>query len=193
MSNMFWQEQLKTRLNKIPRNNCPPRIALVGVGNTLRGDDGVGVLLVRDLIEFFEESSNVFIIEAGSAPENITGYLRNFEPDFILFIDAAQMGKGPGEVGIWSYSECGGNQISTHGLPLSLLCAYLEAEMGCTIAVLGIQPFDIGFERQISEQVAQAFGEVVTAIVSVICEVIGTPICTKAGKTIEMVGDSLEI
>lgn len=193
MSPMFWQDQLKIRLDQIPRDNHQPRIALVGVGNTLRGDDGVGVLLVRELNQVFGEASNVCIIEAGSAPENITGHLRNFKPDFILFFDAAQMEGEPGEVGIWSFSECGGDLVSTHALPLSLVCAYLEVELNCRIALMGIKPLDIGFGRSISLQVEQALNEIAPSIVSILSEAIGMQVHTSKESSKFMFEDRLKM
>jgi hydrogenase 3 maturation protease len=65
------------------------RIAVVGIGNELNGDDAAGILAARKLSKKYcpqkvDENSPhpVFIvIEAGLAPEAFTGPLRRFRPD----------------------------------------------------------------------------------------------------------------
>lgn len=182
MLGKYWQDQLNDKLNRIPVDSRPKRLALVGVGNTLRGDDGIGVLLVRSLKYFFGEISEVCLLEAEMAPENITGQLRYYEPDFILFIDAAQMDELPGTVRVWSYKECGGILASTHTLPLNMLCAYLENELNCEIAILGIQPMDIGFGQGLSIQVEKSLKEIIPLLVVIICESIGMRYQSPAGS-----------
>ena len=127
----------------------------MGIGNELNGDDAAGVLttrLVRSLIEgkqypkgrdvradgsFFFGSHSV-IIEAGLAPENFTGVLRRFRPDFILLLDAAQFGNEPGHVAVIDVDQAGGFGASTHLQPLATLAIFLRAELDCEIGLLGI-------------------------------------------------------
>ncbi len=50
---------------------------------------------------------------------------------------------------------------STHGLPLSMLARYLNLELNCTVAFLGIQPGSNEVGEQVSPEVLQAVREVV--------------------------------
>ena len=58
----------------------------------------------------------------------------------VLVIDAARMGKAPGEYGLLKPSEISGATFSTHMLPLPVTLSYLEYSCGCTTAYLGIEP-----------------------------------------------------
>src|SRR5690242_13669932 len=88
-------------LNQLTSNQTKPaRIAILGVGNQFRSDDGAGVLIARALSERegAQASDHLLVIEAGHAPENTTGELRKFAPELVLIIDAADMGVEPGSV-----------------------------------------------------------------------------------------------
>ncbi len=168
--------QLRRRL---PQPSGLPRVAVVGVGQELRGDDAAGVMVARALIEArggaerdHHGSANgerdhtappLRVTEGGAAPENCTGTLRRFQPDLVIFIDAAQMDLEPGAVRWLDGQEIAGFSASTHTLPLDMLAHYLEAELGCQVAFLGIQPAGTSFDGGLSPAVAQAVTEIVDA------------------------------
>ena len=58
------------------------RIAVLGIGNDLRGDDGVGSLVARSLRERFPDAA----FDGGQAPENQAGPLRRARPDTVVAI-----------------------------------------------------------------------------------------------------------
>ncbi len=129
----------------------------MGVGNEQRRDDAAGILVMRRLshIQFTE---NILILEAGIAPENATAALRRFAPSRVLLVDAAEMGEPAGTVRWVEMSEIAGMSASTHSLPLSLLADYLRLELGCEVALLGIQPADNDYGEGLSEEVAEGGG-----------------------------------
>lgn len=134
---MKWQEVLRLHLQNL--NPQKDRIAVVGIGNEMRGDDGAGVLVTRALRARLH-SSQILLIDAGVAPENCTGALRRFQPAFVLLIDSAQMGETAGAVRLLDCKDVEGLSASTHTLPLSLLADYLLRELGCAVLIVGIQP-----------------------------------------------------
>jgi hydrogenase 3 maturation protease len=154
------QPLLKQLLSKWPK---APRIAILGVGNQFRSDDAAGVLVVRALAhrKCALDTERLLIIEAGHAPENTTGELRRFAPDLVLIIDAADMGEMPGTVKWIPEESIDGMSASTHSLPLSMLARYLRLELGCTVALLGIQPASNTVGDEVSSEVAQAVQEIV--------------------------------
>src|SRR5512135_3260488 len=96
MSKPSWQNSLRTRLNLIKANNPEARLALVGIGNLLRGDDAAGILIARALARRPAlQKPNLLVLDSGGLPENFSGVLRRFQPDAILFIDAAELGAAP--------------------------------------------------------------------------------------------------
>jgi hydrogenase 3 maturation protease len=103
----------------------------------------------------------MLIIEAGLAPENFTGALRRFSPHLVVLIDAAQMGDPPGSVCWLAWQAAGGLSASTHSQPPSTLAQFLIAEMGCQVALLGIQPVSLETGHPISPQVRSAIRQIV--------------------------------
>jgi hydrogenase 3 maturation protease len=153
-----WKTQASRALSDLADDERPPRVALMGVGNDLRSDDGAGLALVRALGERLpaDTDNRLLVVEAGQAPENFSGALRRFRPDLVVLLDAAHLGEEPGAVRWLAASAAAGMSASTHTLPLHMLAAYLEAELGCTVALLGIQPADISFGGPISPPVREA-------------------------------------
>ncbi len=151
--------------------NARPRVALVGIGQELRGDDAVGVILARTLLDKLGAKGSpaegnstglpLQVIDGGAAPENCTGALRRFRPDLVILIDAAQMDQAPGAVQWLDCEHLSGFSASTHTLPLDILAHYLQAELGCQVALLGIQPADTSFDVPLSPRVWQVMSEIV--------------------------------
>src|SRR5512142_2231350 len=118
---------LSLHLQQLRSNGKAPRVAVVGIGNSLRCDDAAGMRVAHLLSEHecAADKDRVLIVEAGHAPENHTAELRGFGPDVILLVDAADMGKEPGAVEWISEDDIDGMSASTHSLPLSMLALYL--------------------------------------------------------------------
>jgi hydrogenase 3 maturation protease len=140
-------------------------VAIVGIGHELRGDDAAGIVAARELAMRLSPAGDwVRIIEAGPAPENVTGALRRFAPDLVVFIDAAEMGEAPGTVRAVPPTQAGGFAGSTHTTPIALLAAYLATTLGCEVALLGIQPAQDMIGASLSAAVRAAVGTVVAGL-----------------------------
>ncbi len=144
-------------------SSVQPRIAIVGIGNEQRGDDGAGVAVVRGL-SAIPHSAAHFLVDAGTAPESCTGPLRRFSPDLVLLVDAAHMQEPPGTVRWLAWEDTSGLSASTHTLPPYMLAKYLAAELGCQVALLGIQPTALDFGAPVSAPVRRAVRLVVERI-----------------------------
>jgi hydrogenase 3 maturation protease len=94
-----------------------PRVAVLGIGNQLHGDDVAGILIARALKQNAIYGDRLLVINAHIAPENVFGELRRFDPDLVLIIDAAQMGVEPGSVRCIDPQRTAGFSFSTHTLP----------------------------------------------------------------------------
>jgi hydrogenase 3 maturation protease len=137
----------------------PARVAILGVGNDLNGDDGAGVFVVRALAARLPAGPGVLLIDAGNAPESCTGPLRRFAPDLILEIDAADTGGVPGTVTWLDWRDADGLSASTHTLPPSVLAEYLSAELGCRLVLIGVQPATLEMSARLSPAVSAAVNE----------------------------------
>lgn len=132
-----------------------PRMAIVGIGQELRGDDAAGLEVARRLRLPAAARKDLLVIEAGAAPEAFTGPLRSFKPELVVLVDAARMGTYPGSVLYLDWREVSAYQGSTHSLPLSTLARYLETEIGCEVWLLGIEPAHTDFDRPLSPSAAR--------------------------------------
>lgn len=145
-------EQALVRLRKADR---PTRVAIVGIGNELSGDDAAGIAVTRALhskLRNHPMAPSFSIIEAGTAPENITATLRRFDADLVVLVDAAQMDQAPGTVRWCDAESAEGFGASTHTLPLNLFALYLQSEIGCEVKLLGIQPAHSSIKSFIPER-----------------------------------------
>jgi hydrogenase 3 maturation protease len=117
------------------------RVAIVGVGHEIYGDDAVGVVIARALLQQQRsDSCGLLIIDAGAAPESYIGALRRFGPSLVLVLDAADLSAVPGTIMWVPWQEADGTTICPHTLPLAMFAGYLERTIACEVALLGIQP-----------------------------------------------------
>jgi len=130
------------------------RVAVVGVGSSIRGDDALGVEVARRLREM--KLRGVLVVEAEATPENFTGVIRSFDPSHVIIVDAAHFGGKPGDVVITAEaSSLGGVTFSTHHTPLSLFAKFVETSIGASVIFVGVQP-KITSGRELSPEVMES-------------------------------------
>lgn len=139
------------------------RIVIVGIGDRMRGDDGVGCKIAEDLKEKLQ-NEKITIINAGTTPENYLEKIVKYNPDLILFIDSADFGCLPGDVKLLKSEELLEAGTSTHNASLKLVFDYLENRTNSTILLLGIQPKKIYFSTEISDELQKSIEEIETKI-----------------------------
>ena len=144
--------------------NASARVAVLGIGNDLSGDDAVGALVARELAARVGRRADCLVLDAGTAPENFTGPLRRFRPDFVLLVDAAQLSAEPGTVAWLDWRQTDGLSASTHTLPVSVLAQFLVQELACRVALLVVQPAQLEFGRPLSAAVRRAADRVVDGL-----------------------------
>lgn len=157
-----WQQELRRSLS--PPDGRQNRLAVVGVGQTLRGDDGAGALVARQVAARLDDPA-LLVVAADHAPENCLGVVTRFQPGVVLFVDAARGGGAPGEVVVVPAAAADGLGGSTHTLPLATLGDYLTAVTGAPVFVLGIEPGRMAFGEGVSAPVAAAVAAVTAALV----------------------------
>lgn len=167
-----WKDSLFKKLSQLKQHNSTglPRICLIGVGNDLRGDDSVGLIVVRRLStdEYFNSAPNLLILEGGPAPENHTSKLRAFQPELVLFVDAAHLEESPGTIQLIPLESIDGMSASSHSLPLSVLARYIIAEFGSQVDVLGIQPA----QNEVGADLSTALLTAVDEVVCLMCDLL---------------------
>lgn len=111
---------------------------MVGVGNPLRGDDGVGLYLAERLRELTPWPT----ISAEQAPENFTNRIADLRPDVVLITDAGDWGGEPGELRVLTDIQLASGMLSTHGPSLRLFAHFLKECLGVRVWILAVQVRD---------------------------------------------------
>ncbi len=131
------------------------KVAVCGIGNRIRGDDGVGPEAIAALRGNVDER-DVLLIDCERSPENFLGELQAFSPEKVILIDAVELGKPPGSIGLVDIHTIKKQTMSTHKLPLNLFIDYLQARMRFKLLFIGIQPRQTGLDTEMSEECRQA-------------------------------------
>lgn len=143
-------------------------VLVVCMGNELRGDDGVGVLVARRLKA---RGLGDLVVEAGPAPENYAGYIASRKPRVLVFVDAVEAGLEPGSVVLGDVREIEKevSYYTTHKAPLSLILQFSGATRGL---LLGIQVASVEMGSEMCREVEEA-GEIVAEVLAEVLESLG--------------------
>lgn len=144
------------------------KVTIIGVGNILLQDEGVGVRAIEMLRERFEFPEDVAIIDGGTMGLDLLPFIDN--TDRLLLIDAIDLKKEPGSIGIIEDKEIPAvmkTKISPHQIGLSDLFAVmrlLEKEPE-RISVIGVQPKSVQTGTELSARVRQSLNDLIGAII----------------------------
>jgi hydrogenase 3 maturation protease len=111
------------------------KVVILGVGNTLKGDDAAGPLVCERL------SGRVpaRVIDAGAVPENYIGPVLAASPDVLFIVDAVDFGGHPGQIRVYTPEQIHGLAFSTHALSVHLSINVIRREKKVEVYVIGVQ------------------------------------------------------
>jgi hydrogenase maturation protease len=130
------------------------RIQLIGLGNILLMDEGVGVYAVKALKKDFDFPDHITLLDGGTMGLDLLPYIEGMEK--ILFIDALDLKKEPGTIIVLEDDEIPAilrPALSFHQVGLSDLL-FASKFMGMKpekIILIGIQPEKIETGLTLSE------------------------------------------
>lgn len=129
------------------------KVVIVGIGNTLRGDDGIGSLLAARI----QDKVPHIVYDASSSPENYLGKIIKDRPGTILLIDAVDFGGQAGEFRMLEGEDVQTvNFFSTHDASISLAISYLKNSLPeADIIILAIQPKVLVFGDKLSPEITK--------------------------------------
>ncbi len=141
------------------------RLVVLGVGNDLKGDDGIGWYVVDILKKSIGRKGDVHFIKT-AVPENHISEIREFAPHLIIMVDAADFGGRPGDIRLIGENEIAGNVGGTHTAPLTLFMNLIEDSLSLVpqIIVIGIQRKNTEFGMPISTDVKKAGNKIAKVI-----------------------------
>jgi len=138
------------------------KVVLLGIGNTLRGDDGFGPEVARRISRLIPDRA----FDAGTVPEDFLGPIVKFRPALVIIADAASFGGRPGELRLLRIDQLCGNCLGTHAPSLSLIEQFLKSECGAKTLVLAAQPKAMAFGASLSPQMAAAIQAAADLLIS---------------------------
>jgi len=128
------------------------KVVILGIGNNLRSDDGIGSILASRL----KDKVPYLVYDAGQSPENYLGKIVAERPDNVIIIDAVDFNGQPGELRV---IETNGlktaNLFSTHNASILLTINYLKNNLKLDIIILIIQPKSIAFGDALSPEITK--------------------------------------
>jgi len=146
-------------------------IVVLGVGNILLTDEGLGVHVVKELKENYNFTPEISLIDGGTMGMELLTYMRGMKR--ILLIDAINGGEAPGTVYEFPHRELEQyftEHISVHevGMQDILRIRAIQENPLEDAIVIGVEPesLEIGFEP--SAAVQQALPEVKARVLSVL-------------------------
>lgn len=120
------------------------RVVIAGIGNPIRGDDGLGCYLVNRL----KDRVKAWCLDTGATPENYLGKIMKHKPGTLLLIDAMHLDKQPGEFAIMQPEELAQQFPATHGFPLKM---WLDQFSNIAkVFFLGVQPQTVAIGEALS-------------------------------------------
>ncbi len=153
---------------------------ILGVGNPLRRDDGIGSAAVESLnrIRTSNEGNcgnhqDVDIIDGGTDGLGLIEYLKDYKK--VIIIDAVQMRLPPGTLKIFTPKEAlisiKSDALSTHGFGIAELIKLAGAlDITPEFTIIGIQPEDTGYGEGLSKTVNSTLGHLVETVCTIISE-----------------------
>ncbi|HID50401.1 MAG TPA: hydrogenase maturation protease [Chromatiales bacterium] len=139
------------------------KIIVLGLGNTLLGDEGVGIHALRRVERDWTASNHddVSFVDGGTLSFALTDVLH--EADRLVVIDAAQLHAAPGTVRVFENQAMDdyvgrGKYSSVHEVSLAELfdMVRLTDTLPAQRALVGIQPRDVDWAEQPSPPVNAA-------------------------------------
>jgi len=155
-------EQLRERL--------AGKVAVVGVGNVLRGDDAAGCRVARLL----RPTPRCWPFVAGEVPEAVLFQVVAARPDTVVFVDAVDLGAEPGSVALLEEDQLAGYCPTTHRIPLRLLMEILRRETKADVFLLAIQPERVRLGSRVGVRV-EASVELLVAVLQQALDAPGPP------------------
>ena len=145
------------------------KLIILGVGNELKCDDGVGPYIIKKLKEENIENPNkLLFIDAQTVPENFTGKIRKENPTHVIIVDACLMDGEPGDMKIVDEHDFANIGISTHSMSLSFFVRYLEKGTDFRIIFVGIEPESMDYADKPTPKVEEAANDFVNILKEII-------------------------
>jgi hydrogenase maturation protease len=142
---------------------------IIGLGNPLRGDDGVGITVARALAERVLPDG-VEVVDGGTQGLGLVNVMEGRQR--VILVDAADVGQAPGQFVRFALDEArlrGEDQpLSVHaaGLREALLLAQALGTLPDQIIIFGVQPASVDWDEALSPKIEATLPALVEAVLA---------------------------
>jgi hydrogenase maturation protease len=142
---------------------------IIGLGNPLRGDDGVGITVARALAERMLPD-DVEVVDGGTQGLGLVNVMEGRQR--VILVDAADVGRVPGQFVRFALDEAhlrGDDQpLSVHaaGLREALLLAQALGALPDQVIIFGVQPAKIDWDDALSPEIEATLPALVEAVLA---------------------------
>jgi len=148
--------------------DTPKPILVLGLGNILIQDEGIGVRVVERLVEHYQIPADVDVLDGGTA--GLALYDDIVGRKHLVVVDAIDNRCEPGTLITLRGDEVPSffrNKVSPHQMALSDILAALEimGEKPAEVVVIGIQPKDLGTGLEMSDLIGNQIDILVQQVV----------------------------
>ena len=132
-------------------------VAVIGLGNALRRDDGIGIIILGSLFNNYKRQG-IDYLNFGIASFDLIHRLQDYQA--VLLIDGISANMPAGKLRIFTLKEAAfsreDNVVSSHELKLKDIFRLAEdLDIKARIYVAGIQVADVGFGEFLSNPLAE--------------------------------------
>ncbi len=149
----------------MPGESVAPSILILGVGNVLMGDEGVGVHMIR-FLEQEKLPDTVRLLDGGTGGFHLLSYLHDYSR--IIMVDATMDGKPPGTVTVLTpkFASDFPRALSAHDIGLrdlvetAILTRSLPAIDLITVSIATIQPMTMELSADVQSVLPKVAAEI---------------------------------
>lgn len=147
------------------------KIVVLGIGNRLMMDDGIGIYLTEELSRLNRTTDVSFMIGESDIDYCIEQIM---DAAFVIIVDAAVSGSEPGSLTVYPLSDLHEHReldISSHNFHLFNLL-YLQKDH-IKGFLIGVEPCEIQFHIGLSKTLHEQWGNILRHVSQTIDELIG--------------------
>jgi hydrogenase maturation protease len=146
-------------------------ITVLGLGNILMRDEGIGVYIANLLNTTYKFEPDIQIIDGGTTGTDLLPYFESSNK--ILIIDAVNFEKFPGYIEIIKNDDILATiteKISMHHLGLSDVLSIIKLLdiQPQEICLVGIEPVDLELGLEVSDDIKKISGEILETVLSIL-------------------------
>jgi hydrogenase maturation protease len=146
----------------------PPKYVVLGLGNILHSDDGVGPQAIERMRSYARVPEDVALIEGGTLGLELLPYI--WDCSYLLVLDAVDIGQPPGTLVRMSSQELqtlpGKGSVHQLGVADLLVALRVLARQQPTVVLLGVQPATTEWGTELSPTVGAVMGSLIEAAVA---------------------------